>query len=120
MAYASGYITITEIDISGYDDEIDIEFDGVEDVVNTAEANNISKEEIIEYCFDDGRISPVEFVKDYLTFEQIAELYKDTVLNRLDEMGLTISSRHNTIRELKDKINELTMSDEEAIKNVAY
>lgn len=120
MAYASGYITITDIDISGYDDEIDIEFDGVADVVDTAEANNISKEEIIEYCFDEGHISPAKFIQDYLTFDQVGELYKDAVLNRLDEMDLTISNRNDTIRDLKDKLAELSKSDKEVLEGVAY
>lgn len=49
MAYASGYITVeTEVDINDYDGNFDIEFENLADVIDTAESNGYSKQEIID------------------------------------------------------------------------
>tara|TARA_R100000231_G_C5244908_1_gene140928 strand:+ start:267 stop:632 length:366 start_codon:yes stop_codon:yes gene_type:complete len=121
MAYASGYITVeTEIDISDYDGSIDIEFDGVSDVVETAESNGYSKEEIIDYCFDEGMIDPAKFMQECMTVEQIMALYQEAVTNKLDLLALTVSNQSDRIKELEAQLAEARKTDEEAVKEVAY
>ena len=121
MAYASGYITVeTEIDINDYDGNFDIEFDNLADVIDTAESNGYSKQEIIDYCFDEGMVDPARFMQEYLTVEQITELYQQAIVNRIDELSLTISNQHEKIKELEEQIANATKTDEELVKDVAY
>jgi len=121
MAYASGYITVeTEIDISDYDGNFDIEFDDITDVIDTAETHGYSKEDLIDWCFDFGGVSPAKFVQDYLTHDQIVEIYNRSISEKMDELQLTISNRNDKIRELEEKIAELSKSDEEVLEGVAY
>jgi len=121
MAYASGYVTVeTEIDVSDYDSSIDIEFDGVSDVVETAESNGYSKEEIIDYCFDEGMIDPAKFMQECMTVEQITQLYQEAVVNKLDLLTLTVSNQSHKIKELEAQLAEALKTDEEATKEVAY
>jgi len=121
MAYASGYITVeTEVDINDYDGNFDIEFDNLADVIDTAESNGYSKQEIIDYCFDEGMVDPARFMQEYLTVEQITELYQQAIVNRIDELSLTISNQHEKIKELEEQIANATKADEELVKDVAY
>lgn len=121
MAYASGYITVeTEIDINDYDGSFDIEFDGIDDVIETAVANGYSMEEIIDHCFDEGKVNPSTFMQEYMTREQIVELYNKSITEQIDELQLTITNRNAKIRELEEKIAELSKSDEEVLEGVAY
>lgn len=121
MAHATGYITVeTEIDLDMHENEVDIEFDGVSDVVETAESNGYSKEEIIDYCFDEGMVDPAKFMQEYMTVEQIMALYKEAVTNKLDLLALTVSNQSDRIKELEAQLAEARKTDEEAVKEVAY
>ena len=128
MAYASGYITVeTEVDINDYDSAFEIEFDGITDVIETARSNGYSPEEIIDYCFDECMVDPTKFMQEYMTIEQITQLYRRAVIEKMDEQGLTISNLRDRIKELdkfaleqSGEIAELRKTDEEAVKDVAY
>jgi hypothetical protein len=119
MAYASGYITV-EVDLNDYAGDFEIEFDDITDVIDTAEAHGYSKEDLIDWCFDFGGVSPAKFVQDYLNHDQIVELYNKSISERMDELQLTITNRNAKIRELEEKIAELSKSDEEVLEGVAY
>ena len=117
MAYASGYITV-EVDVNDYASDFEIEFDDITDVIDTAESCGYSKEDLIDWCFDFGGVSPSKFMADYLDHKQIVELYNKSVLGKIDELNLTISNHEDTISELKKKLKDL--EDAEAVKDVAY
>jgi hypothetical protein len=116
MAYASGYITV-EVDLNDYAGDFEIEFDDITDVIDTAEAHGYSKEDLVDWCFDFGGVSPAKFVQDYLNHDQIVELYNKSISERMDELQLTISNRNDKIRELEAKIAELS---KEETASVAY
>ena len=121
MAYASGYITVeTEIDINDYDGNFDIEFDNLADVIETAKSNGYSLGEIIDYCFDEGMVDPAKFMQEYMTVEQISELYHEAVANKLDLLALTVSNQRDKIKELEEQLANATKTDEELVKDVAY
>lgn len=117
MAYASGYISI-DVDLNDYAGEFEIEFDDITDVIDTAESCGYSKEDLIDWCFDFGGVSPAKFVQDYLTHDQIVEIYNKSISEKMDELQLKISNQEDTISELKKKLKDL--EDAEAIKGVAY
>jgi hypothetical protein len=116
MAYASGYITI-EVDVNDYCSDFEIEFDDITDVIDTAESCGYSKEDLIDWCFDFGGVSPAKFVQDYLTHDQIVEIYNKSISEKMDELQLTISNRNDKIRELEAKIAELS---KEEVTSVTY
>ena len=121
MAHATGYITVeTEIDLADYDGEYDIEFDGLSDIMELAELNNYTKEEIIDYCFDQGRVDPSKFMQEYMTVEQISELYQQAVMNKIDLLSLTVANQSDKIKELEEQLTNATKTDEELVKDVAY
>lgn len=121
MPQATGWFRVeTEVDIADYDGEYDIEFDSLEDVIETAELNNYTKEDLIDWCFNFGGVSPAKFVQDYLTHDQIVEIYNKSISEKMDELQLTITNRNAKIRELEEKIAELSKSDEEVLQGVAY
>jgi len=120
MAQASGYIRVeTEIDIAEYDGEYDIEFDSLEDVIETAELNNYTKEEIIDWCFDNG-VDITNYIVTWLTTAQIIDIYTKSITTQMDEQMLTISNQRDRIKELEAQLAEARKTDEEAIKEVAY
>lgn len=110
MAYASGYITV-EVDLNDYAGDFEIEFDEITDVIDTAEACGYSKEDLIDWCFDFGGVSPAKFVHNYLTHDQIVEIYNKSISEKMDELQLTISNRNDKIRELEAKIAELSKEE---------
>ena len=121
MAHATGYITVeTEIDLDMHENEIEIEFDGLSDVIDTAIAEGHTPEEIIDYCFDEQKVNPSTFMQEYMTVEQIMALYQETVTNKLDLLALTVSNQLDRIEELKQQLAEATKTDAEALKDVAY
>tara|TARA_B100000214_G_scaffold172183_1_gene123751 strand:+ start:849 stop:1214 length:366 start_codon:yes stop_codon:yes gene_type:complete len=121
MAIATGYITVgTEIDIADYEGEFEIEFDNLEDVIDTAASSGYSKQEIIDYCFDEGMVDPAQFMQEYLSVEQITEIYQHAIVNRIDELSLTISNQRDRIKELEAQLANTTKTDEELVKDVAY
>ena len=119
MAYASGYISI-DVDLNDYAGEFEIGFDDITDVIDTAESFGYSKEDLIDWCFDFGGVSPAKFMQDYLTHDQIVEIYNKSISEKIDELQLTITNRNDKIRELEEKIAELSKSDEEVLQGVAY
>jgi len=119
MPQATGWFRVeTEIDISDYDGEYDIEFDGLADIIETADLNGHSMEEIIDYCFDEGKVSPETFMQRYMSHETIMKIYHVSITEKMDELRLTISNREDRIRELEAKLE--TLEDKEALKGVAY
>tara|TARA_R100001509_G_C4807041_1_gene195111 strand:- start:387 stop:752 length:366 start_codon:yes stop_codon:yes gene_type:complete len=121
MAYASGYITVeTEIDINDYDGNFDIEFDNLADVIETAKSNGYSLGEIIDYCFDEGMVDPSKFMQEYMTVEQISELFQEAVVRQIDLLSLTVSNQSDKIKELEEQLANATKTDEELVKDVAY
>jgi len=121
MAYASGYITVeTEVDINDYDSEFEIEFDGITDVIETARSNGYSPEEIIDYCFDECMVDPTKFMQEYMTLDQITQLYQRAVVEKMDLLTLTVSNQSHRIVELEAQLAEATKTDEELVKDVAY
>lgn len=121
MAHATGYITVeTEIDLDMHENEIEIEFDGLSDVIDTAIAEGHTPEEIIDYCFDDGKVDPAKFMQEYMTVEQIMALYQETVTNKIDLLALTVSNQLDRIKELEAELAEARKTDEEVTKEVAY
>lgn len=121
MAYASGYIRVeTEVDINDYGSEFEIEFDGITDVIETARSNGYSPEEIIDYCFDECMVDPTKFMQEYMTIEQITQLYQRAVIEKMDELSLKISNQRAKIKGLEEQLTNDTKTDEELVKNVAY
>ena len=121
MAYASGYIRVeTEIDLADYDGEYDIEFDGLSDIMELAELNNYTKEDIIDYCFDQGRVDPSKFMQKYMTVDEISQLFQESVVHQIDLLSLTVSNQSDKIKELEEQLENATKTDEELVKDVAY
>tara|TARA_R100001198_G_scaffold96642_1_gene87584 strand:- start:1548 stop:1910 length:363 start_codon:yes stop_codon:yes gene_type:complete len=120
MAHASGYIRVeTEIDIADYDGEYDIEFDSLADVIEIAELNNYTKEEIIDWCFDHG-VDITNYMVTWLSTAQIIDIYTKAITTQMDEQMLTISNQRDRIKELEAELAEARKTDEEAVKGVAY
>ena len=120
MAYASGYIRVeTEIDLADYDGEYDIEFDGLSDIMELAELNNYTREEIIDWCFDNG-VDITNYMLTTLTTSQIIDIYTKAITDKLDEYQLTVSNQRDRIKELEAELAEARKTNEEAVKEVAY
>ena len=132
MAYATGWFRVeTEVDIADYDGEYEIEFSGIEDIIETADANNYTKEEIVDWCFENG-LDMTKYLRDSLDFQTAMELFQQAVDRKVNYYQALANSKQESI-EYKDKViedlrakiaslesSEDTMSDEEAVKNVAY
>jgi len=120
MPQATGWFRVeTEIDIADYDGEYEIEFDSLTDVIETAESNNYTREEIIDYCFDNG-VNITNYFNVSLTTAQIIDIYTTSITTLIDEQGLTISNLRNRIKDLQADLDEARKIDEEALKNVTY
>lgn len=130
MPTVSGYITV-EVDVADYDSDVSIEFYDLEEVMDAAQDNNYTKEEIVDWCFENG-LDITKYLRDTLDFETSMELFKQAIDGKVNYLETIANSRKETI-EYKDKvIEELmakvralespedTVSDEEAVKNVAY
>ena len=120
MARATGWFRVeTEVDIDDYAGEYDIEFDSLEDVIDTAELNNYTKEEIVDWCFQNGLDLTNYFITS-LTTQQIIDIYTKSITGLIDEQDLTISNLRDRIKDLEAELKEATKTDEEVLKNVAY
>ena len=120
MPRATGWFRVeTEVDIDDYAGEYDIEFDGIEDVIETAELNNYTKEEIVDCCFENGLDLTNYFITS-LTASQIIDIYTNSITNLIDEQGLTISNLRDRIKDLEAELEEARKTDAEAVKDVAY
>ena len=120
MPQATGWFRVeTEVDIADYDGEYDIEFDNLEDVIETAELNNYTKEEIVDFCFESG-LDVTGYLITSLTPTQIIDIYTKSITNLIDEQGLTISNLRDRIKDLEADLEEARKTNEEAIKSVAY
>ncbi len=125
MAYATGWFRVeTEIDIADYDGEYEIEFSGIEDIIETADANNYTKEEIVDWCFENG-LDMTKYLRDSLDFQTAMELFQQAVDRKVNYFEAVAERRQETIDSLRARITELeasniTTTDEEAVKNVAY
>ena len=120
MPQATGWFRVqTEVDIADYDGEYEIEFDSLEDVIETAELNNYTKEEIVDWCFANGLDVTSYFITS-LTTTQIIDIYTNSITTLIDEQGLTISNLRDTIKDLKAELKEARKTDEEVMKDVAY
>ncbi len=130
MPYVSGYITV-EVDVADYDYDISVEFSDISDVVEAAENGHYTKEEIVDWCFENG-LDITKYLRDTLDFETAMELFKQAIDRKVNYWEAlsnsrqeSIESKNKIIEDLKAKITSLespenTMSDAEAIKNVAY
>lgn len=132
MPRATGWFRVeTEVDIDDYAGEYDIEFDNIEDIIETADANNYTKEEIVDWCFENG-LDITKYLRDTLDFETAMELFKQAIDRKVNYYQALANSKQESI-EYKDKVieelrakiaslesSEDTMSDAEAVKNVAY
>ncbi len=120
MPQATGWFRVeTDIDIADYDGEYDIEFDSLEDIIETAELNNYTKEEIVDWCFENGLDLTNYFITS-LTTPQIIDIYTKSITGLIDEQGLTISNLRDRIKDLEAELEEARKTDAEAIKDVAY
>jgi len=126
MPTVSGYITV-EVDVADYDSDVSIEFYDLDEIMDTAQDNNYTKEEIVDWCFDNG-VDMINYMKNSCDVEDLIKILgtvvserlqglKDIIANR-DEL---IENRGNKIRELEEQLKKLQEeSDAEVIKNVAY
>lgn len=120
MARATGWFRVeTEVDIDDYAGEYDIEFDDIEDIIETADANNYTKEEIVDWCFENG-VDITNYFITSLTTPQIIDIYTKSITGLIDEQGLTISNLRDRIKDLEAELEEARKTDAEAVKNVAY
>ena len=125
MAHASGWFRVeTEVDIADYDGEYEIEFEGIEDIIETADANNYTKEEIVDWCFENG-LDMTKYLRDSLDFQTAMDLFQQAVDRKVNYFEAVAERRQETIESLRARITELeasniTTTDEEAVKNVAY
>lgn len=116
MPTVSGYVSI-DVDVSDFDRQIEVEFFGLADVMEAAENNNYTLEEIVDWCFENG-LDISDYLMNTLSHDQFTTIYKRCVTNYMDELELKISNQEDTISELKKKLKDL--EDAEALKNVAY
>ena len=120
MPQATGWFRVeTEVDIADYDGEFEIEFDSLEDVIETAELNNYTREEIIDWCFDNG-VDITNYMLTTLTTSQIIDIYTKAITDKLDEYQLTVSNQRDRIKELEAELAEARKTDEEVAKEIAY
>ena len=130
MPYVSGYISV-EVDVADYDYDISVEFSDIADVIEAAENGHYTKLDIVDYCFENG-LDITKYLRDTLDFETSLELFKQAIdgkINYLESIASrrqeSIESKDKIIEDLKAKIARLestedNISDEEALKNVAY
>ena len=116
MPTASGYISI-DVDVSDFDRQIEVEFFGLADVMEAAENNNYTLEEIVDFCFEHG-LNISDYLMNILSHDQFTIIYKRCVTDYMDELELKISNQEDTISELSKKLKDL--EDAEALKDVAY
>jgi arsenate reductase-like glutaredoxin family protein len=126
MPTVSGFITV-EVDVADYDRDVSIEFYDLEEVIDAAEENNYTKEEIVDYCFDSG-LNMIDYMKNSCDVEDLIKLLSTAVSEKIQSLKDIIENRNDLINNRGDKIKELEEqlkklqeeSDEEALKNVAY
>ena len=126
MPTVSGYITV-EVDVADYDRDVSIEFFDLEEVIDAAQDNNYTKEEIVDYCFENG-LDMINYMRTSCDVPELIKLldavvserlqgYKDIIENRND----LINHRGDKIKELEEQLKKLQEeNDKEAVKNVAY
>jgi hypothetical protein len=126
MPSVSGYITV-EVDVADYDSDVSIEFYDLEEIMDAAQDNNYTKEEIVDYCFDSG-LDMLAYIKNSCDVEDLIKLLSTVVSEKIASLKDIIDNRNDLINNRGDKIKELEeqlkklqeKSDEEAVKNVAY
>ena len=126
MPTVSGYITV-EVDVADYDRDVSIEFFDLEEVIDAAQDNNYTKEEIVDDCFENG-LDRINYMRTSCDVPELIKLldavvserlqgYKDIIENRDD----LISKRGDKIRDLEEQLKKLQEeTDKEVVKNVAY
>ena len=126
MPNVSGWITV-EVDVADYDSDVSIEFYDLEEIMDAAEENNYTKEEIVDWCFDNG-LDMLEYMKNSCDAQDLIKLLSTAVSEKIQSLRDIIDNRNDLINNRGDKIKELEeqlkklqeKSDEEAVKNVAY
>ena len=130
MPYVSGYINV-EVDVSDYEYEVSVEFSDISDVIEAAENGHYTKEEIVDWCFENG-LNITKYLRDSLDFQTAIELFQQAIDRKVNDLEAVANSRQESIEykdklieELKAKVTALespedTISDTEAVKNVAY
>ena len=126
MPTVSGYLTV-EVDVADYDSDVSIEFYDLEEIMDTAQENNYTKEEIVDWCFNSG-LDMINYMRTSCDVQELIKLldavvserlqgYKDIIENRND----LINHRGDKIKELEEQLKKLQEeNDKEAVKNVAY
>ena len=126
MPTVSGYITV-EVDVADYDSDVSIEFYDLDEIMDTAQDNNYTKEEIVDWCFDNG-LDMIAYMKNSCDIEDLIKILSAAVSEKIASLKDIIENRNDLINNRGDKIKELEEqlkklqedSDAEVIKNVAY
>jgi len=116
MPFVSGYVS-ADVDVSDFNDKLEINFYNLADVISAAEDNNYTLDEIVDWCFENG-LNISDYLINTLSHQQFTTIYKRAVTDYMDELELKISNQEDTIAELNKKLKDL--EDAEALKNVAY
>tara|TARA_R100001082_G_C4339064_1_gene149221 strand:- start:503 stop:886 length:384 start_codon:yes stop_codon:yes gene_type:complete len=127
MPYYTGLI---EVDVSEHEDDIAIEFESVDDVIDSALQSGFTLEQIAEGLTSYTDFSIGDFIIECgISYEIISDIYHRTVLNhihKLDETNKVLKDRIQTLEKKEDvmtasDIQEKLVEDEEVkISDVAY
>ena len=98
MAHFTGWVAI-DVDLSEYSDEITVEFDGVEDVIDSASNCSIYAQEIVDHIIEKEYVDVLDIVKN-LSLSDLLNVI-DQKVNEVNEI------KDNRIRMLLDRINDL-------------
>lgn len=63
MAIATGWIAV-DVDLSDHSDEISVEFDDVEDLMKSANENNITEQDIMSYILEGDSVDLLDVLSD--------------------------------------------------------
>lgn len=105
MATATGWIAV-DVDLSDYSDNVTIEFDDVEDVIKTADENNISELDIMSYILEGDSVDLLDALSD-VSIGDILGVLDRKIKSVIQEKDLRLETLVKSSQFLKHKLLEL-------------
>ena len=105
MATATGWIAI-DVDLSDYSDDITVEFDDVEDLMKSANENNIFEQDILSYILEGDSVDLLDVLSD-VSIADIIGVLDRKIKSVIQDKDLRLEMLVKRNQDLNHKLLEL-------------
>lgn len=105
MAHFTGWISV-DVDLSDYADEITIEFDDVEDLMKSANENNITEQDIMSYMLEGDSVDLLDVLSD-VSIADILKVLDRKIESIIQDKDLRLEMLVKRNQDLNHKLLEL-------------